>query len=227
MKVDTKQILDVGIVFGLLVILTVLFGFVSGSSKLIGVMSAYAALAGIIYFAKLTTAELGLQKRALKKGTKLGGLIAAAIFSVLGIVYVVQPEIFRDGRYTMNTAGLAWYLLIVMPFMTVILEELLFRGVTLGLLQRKLSAGWAVGFTSVAFGLWHVFSAKGVILPNIGQHFIVPTFLVTIGVILVTGLAGVVLAFVRLKSKSLLAPILVHWAINASAVFFAFLAFQK
>lgn len=37
------------------------------------------------------------------------------------------------------------------------LEEVAFRGVLFGLLHQRQRAAWALGISSVLFGLWHVF----------------------------------------------------------------------
>ena len=49
--------------------------------------------------------------------------------------------------------------LLDVPFGTVLVEEVAFRGVVLGLLLAPLGHGWALVVSSLLFGIWHVPSA--------------------------------------------------------------------
>jgi membrane protease YdiL (CAAX protease family) len=82
-----------------------------------------------------------------------------------------------------------------------VVEEIIFRGIMIERLGAKYSYGWAVGISSVIFGLLHA-SPVGA--------FIV----------------GVFLSLIYLKTESLTAPILVHIANNAFATF-AIIADEK
>jgi CAAX protease family protein len=98
---------------------------------------------------------------------------------------------------------------------------MLFRGVLLALFRRRHSAAAAVPWTSLLFGAWHVLPtidhyqgnpASDLIAdPRRGQRLaVLVTTLSTAG-------AGAVFAWLRLRSRSLLAPILAHTALNVSA----------
>lgn len=80
-------------------------------------------------------------------------------------------------------------LVLVAPFV----EESLFRGFLLNRWRTKYGPTKAVAFSSVAFGLLHVDVIGGIVF-------------------------GVVLALIYLKTRSLIAPILVHMANNSIAI---------
>ena len=74
--------------------------------------------------------------------------------------------------------------------------------------------------SSALFGLWHVLPALGGGAANESVAGIVGdgvagTALRVAGTVIFTGLAGVLLCELRARSGSLLAPILLHWAVNA------------
>lgn len=86
---------------------------------------------------------------------------------------------------------------------SVITEELVFRGILLYILLKKLAKTWAVLFSAAAFGVYHWFS-YGVFGNPMAMLF----------VFLGTGLMGYVLALSFVKSKSILVPIGIHLGWN-------------
>ncbi len=87
------------------------------------------------------------------------------------------------------------------------LEEVLFRGLLLRWCSSGLSTPAGVAISSVAFGLWHIApehqrSGWGIVLG-----------LVVVG----TALAGVFLCWLRLSTRSLVAPTIVHAGVNLTA----------
>lgn len=82
-----------------------------------------------------------------------------------------------------------------------LVEELLFRGVLLSALMRHCRAGWAVAFSSLAFALIH--------LPGLNyQWYALPSLL----------LLAVLLALLRLGSKSIWPAVLAHGINNLLVV---------
>jgi membrane protease YdiL (CAAX protease family) len=142
------------------------------------------------------------------------------------LVHLVGPDVFKDQRYDQNFSSMLVMIFITLPFFTVILEEIVFRGVLFGLLQSMMSQVYAVIFSSLCFGFWHIFTAQSI---NTGSilSFEIPKIAIIAAVILATTFFGVLLTYLRIYSGSLLAPILVHWAINSTGIFFAFLAWNK
>jgi membrane protease YdiL (CAAX protease family) len=82
-----------------------------------------------------------------------------------------------------------------------LVEEMLFRGVLLSALLRRLHVGWAVSICSLAFALVH--------LPGLQwQWYALPNLL----------LLALLLAWLRLKSASIWPAVIAHGANNALAV---------
>jgi membrane protease YdiL (CAAX protease family) len=105
---------------------------------------------------------------------------------------------------------------VTIPLTTVIPEEFAFRGVLLGILGADRRSAIV---TSLVFGIWHVLPALGDGPANdtvgavIGEgHRGVAVR--AVGTVLVTSVGGLMMAASRLRSRSLLAPILMHWAVN-------------
>lgn len=93
---------------------------------------------------------------------------------------------------------------------SVLFEELLFRGVVLYILIKKIGTSKAILITSIAFGIYHWFSQE--LWGN-------PVAMIYIFII--TGLMGVLLAYAYSKTKSLYIPIAIHlgWNTMKSVVF--------
>jgi hypothetical protein len=92
----------------------------------------------------------------------------------------------------------AWFTL-----KSVLFEELIFRGVLLYILIKKLGAKWAIIISAAAFGIYHWFSHE--VLGNPVQ--------MTIEFIL-SGTMGLVLAYGYAKTFSLYVPIAIHLGWN-------------
>jgi len=113
--------------------------------------------------------------------------------------------------------------LVGLPLLTVIPEELAFRGVTWALLRRAAGTRAATLGSSVLFGLWHVLAALGGGPANetaagaLGEGPAGVAARVA-GTVLVTFLAGLLLCGLRAVSGRLLAPIGAHWAVNGAGI---------
>jgi membrane protease YdiL (CAAX protease family) len=108
----------------------------------------------------------------------------------------------------------------VIPMTTVLPEEFAFRGVLTGLLARRIGDRPALIATAGLFGLWHVLpgAAGGGAANDAANHLVGSgrraTGLRVAGTVLVTTGGGVLRGELRSRSGSLLAPVLLHWAIN-------------
>jgi uncharacterized protein len=161
--------------------------------------------------------DLGLAN--IRRGLKIGlalVLTVAAVYAV-AVAFPSTRDLFRDKRVGGRSAlAMVTETLVRIPLGTVMLEEVAFRGVLLGQFGRRL--GWRRGTlaSSALFGLWHV-------LPSLGINRVNPTLrdagiarpVAVVGAVLLTGLAGCFMCFVRLRARSLLAPAFLHVATNS------------
>ena len=177
--------------------------------------------------------DLGLDRHELRRGLGYGAVVALSVTVVLalGAALPATRGLFQDRRAAgISTAVLLYVALVRVPFGTVLLEETLFRGVLLGLGLRRWSHMTAVNVSCLAFGLWHVLPARQVTSFNpvfadlagghLGRAYGV------VAAVAGTAVAGLVLCWLRLRSRSLLAPALVHATLNGLGYGFAFLAWR-
>jgi membrane protease YdiL (CAAX protease family) len=165
----------------------------------------------------LTWEELGLE-RARRRGV-LAGL---GMFAVVGGALTAASRVpalaplLSDER----AAGLSgWTLLyasaIRIPLGTVIPEEVLFRGVALALLRRRMGWWSAAGWSSAAFALWHI--GPTVVLARLNVEEPSPTLVAgMVGAAMgLTFVAGVLFCLLRRWGGGLLPPVLTHVATNS------------
>jgi membrane protease YdiL (CAAX protease family) len=180
------------------------------------------ALAVVSRLSGLTAAELGLGR--WRAGLAWGGVPAAMVAAGYAVALAVAPA----RAALADASSLSWpaavfAALVVIPFGTVLPEELAFRGVLWALLCRRHGRRVATVGSSVLFGLWHVVPALGGGAANelaVGAFGggAAGTAVRVAGTVLLTGLAGLVLCWLRTASGSLLAPVLLHWAANGLGV---------
>jgi membrane protease YdiL (CAAX protease family) len=181
------------------------------------ILFAVILLATTVLTAKslgLSFGDIGLARRQVRPGLVWGGtsvLILVVAFGVLLSVPVTRDFVNDLG----TSAGTSVWLttLVWIPLRTVLLEELIFRGVLWALIERRGGANWALGGTAVAFGVWHI--APAISLAHRGDVQAIPA---VIGVLAFTTVAGLLFGYLRRRSDSLIAPVLMHWAANAVGV---------
>src|SRR5262249_54914327 len=145
----------------------------------------------------------------------------ATLYSIGAAIPLTRPA-FLDVRYHLHLGAALLVAFVVIPLGTVLLEEVAFRGVLLGLVHRHRGAAWASVTSSVLFGLWHILPSLHLAAAN---HAIgaalggrVLTVLAAVGF---TALAGLLLCELRRRSGSLLAAAALHWATNGLGVLLA------
>jgi CAAX protease family protein len=168
---------------------------------------------------------LGLTWAQLGVGAPVSGLVwgvAAAVIVALvvgvGVRWRRTRRLFADDRSaSLDSRSLLWETGVRLPVGTVLMAEVAFRGLLLGVVAVNRSEVTAGVVSAVAFGLWHV-------IPSLGRgtevgaaerlgHRAEVAFVV--GAVLATAVAGLFLGLLRIVSGSLLAPMLLHWALNA------------
>lgn len=192
----------------------------------VGNLVVIGVLALLVWWSGLSAAELGLQRAGLRDGLRWGAVAVGVLAVVLAVAALLHVDAGADDR-RVNVAASSMLLqtLVVIPLGTVLLEELAFRGVLLGLLRRLFREWPAAAWASLAFGLWHVAPAISTASDNAltrgwakqaaGEALLVA------GTVATTTIAGLVFAWLRLRSRSLLAPVLAHWAVNSLSFAFA------
>jgi uncharacterized protein len=196
---------------------------VPGADVAIG-LGLVACLVAIARGQGLTAADLGLARSTWPAGLRWGAAAAALVGTAYALAYVTEPvrEALPDGEGGLGRAAL-WTVLVVIPLGTVLPEEFAFRGLLLALLGRRYGVLAGSLLSSGLFGLWHVVpslgggTANAAIVGVVGADVVgtVARVVVTVGF---TALGGVVLCWLRLRSGSLLAPMLAHWTVNGLGV---------
>ncbi len=169
-----------------------------------------AMLGGLGALGGLGWSGLGLARDRLVRGLAYGGAVFGAVVVVMVVAGAlpVTTHALDDTRVHVGVATMVFEVLVAIPFGTVVLEELAFRGTLLGLLRRRLSTPTAVGVMAVLFGLWHVKN----VWHDTGGGVAVGAVL---GTFLATTVAGVGFGWLRVRSDSLVAPVLAHVATNS------------
>jgi membrane protease YdiL (CAAX protease family) len=185
-------------------------------------VAANVAATGLLLTAaragRLSWEELGLAPHRLPAGLRWGGACSALVTCGLAIALAVpglRPWL-TDARVAgLDGAELAHQVLVRIPLGTVLWEEVAFRGVLLAALARLVSVRAATALSATVFGIWHVRPTLGALAANDLAAGPVPRALAVLLGCLLTAAAGVLFAWLRLRSGSLLAPALLHLAANA------------
>jgi len=171
----------------------------------------------------LSWSELGCGREDLGSGLRWGLLAVAVLAIAIGAVVAIPASrsYFENGD--VRAASVVEHVLeplLVIPIKTVLFEELIFRGVLLAVLLRVTTRLPAVILCSVAFGLWHIPPA----LSDASGKGALDAAGVVLGTVAFTTVAGLIFAWLRLRSGSLLAPILAHIGSNSFAYLGALVA---
>ena len=186
-----------------------------------------AFLVMLAYWSGLRSSALGLDRRYLSRSAVVGllGLVLVALVFATALAVPALRTVFHDGRVgAPGLRELLWLVLVRIPFGTVVVEEVAFRGVMPALFGGGERWRWkAVLAAAVLFGLWHA-------LPSLalGQNAMVqatfgglPLAAVSVLAMLAAAGAGVVLHWCRHVGRGLLTPALVHLATNSGGLLVA------
>ncbi|QIS17734.1 CPBP family intramembrane glutamic endopeptidase [Nocardia terpenica] len=223
---------DVAVVVVVLAGTNLIAHFTSAWANILTVPVAAVALVALMRRRGLGWAELGLDPRQWRRGSLYA---LAAIGVVLGAVAVgallpiTRPFFLADRYATISGALIAS--MIVIPLQTAIPEELAFRGVLHGTLDRAWGARGVFAAGSLLFGLWHIASSLGLTSGNRGLSGLLGGGTtgqiagIALAVVATAG-AGVVFTWLRRRSGSLLAPIALHWSLNGAGALAAAVAWH-
>jgi uncharacterized protein len=189
---------------------------------------------GLLAWARLdglSWSQLGLGRDRLASGCRWG-LGAIGVVAGVYAVGVLQPSIrpaFQDVRYDLPLADALRTTFVVIPFGTVLFEELAFRSVLWGMLSRHMRPWQVLVTTSGLFGLWHIIPALHVGGTNRGVSDAVGvagSAAIVVGTVVLTTIGGLVFGELRRRSGSVLASAGAHWATNALGVLFGLVAWR-
>lgn len=184
---------------------------------------AAALLVVVARRAGVSANALGLGKNTAARGVRVGAAAMAVVVVAIATLTAVPASrgLFADDRFLgVTIPEMLYEALFRIPIGTALAEEIAFRAVLLGMLLRWASPGRAIAASSVLFGLWHI-------LPGIEALESSPaadlaagwaaTIAEVAAQVIVTAIAGAGFAWLRLRSNSIAAPALAHWAINGAA----------
>jgi len=194
-------------------------------ARVVANVAAVAVAVAIAHRSGLEARDLGCDPGDAAAGARVGSGAAgaAAVVVATAVGLPATRGYFADGRVTDASGGRAAFeVLVRIPFATALVEELLFRGVVLGAWRRAAGTPGAIAASSLAFGVWHVLPALESHTHNpAGAHLSgtlstrgsgrVPH---VVGTVLATAVAGAAFAALRVRSRSVLAPVLAHAAVN-------------
>jgi membrane protease YdiL (CAAX protease family) len=167
----------------------------------------------------LSWSSLGLGHTTWITGAIWAAGIVLAVGTVIGIAGGIPRlhHLFADERITeVSGAVTARKALLDIPLGTVLIEEFAFRGVLLALGTLVWGTPWAVAWTSLLFGLWHISPALEMHDSHAARQG--ASWITVVGTVLFTGLSGAGFALLRLYTGSLLPPAALHWAANGTGV---------
>lgn len=224
--------IDVAVVVLTLACTNLIAHFTSAWANIVTVPAAAIVLVPLMRRRGLGWAELGLSPRNWQRGTRyaLGavGIVLGAV-TIGALLPITRPFFLADRYATLSGAMIAS--MIVIPLQTVIPEELAFRGVLHGALDRAYGVRGVFAAGSLLFGLWHIASSLGLTSGNRGLSGIlgggVAAQIAGIALaVLATAAAGAVFTWLRRRSGSLLAPIALHWSLNGAGALAAALVWH-
>ncbi len=181
---------------------------------------------------RLSWADLGLGRVDLRSGVRWGGAIIGGMVLVYAVGFALPwtHDLFLDDRVrTMSTSSVMASAFVRVPFGTVLLEEVAFRGVLLAQLMARIRRPWAVAISCALFGLWHVLPSMGFESVNpVAEDTVgtLPGWVTVVGSVLATAGAGEVFCWLRNRSGSLLTPMALHWGTNSLGYLFAWWAWR-
>ncbi|MEE4024571.1 CPBP family intramembrane glutamic endopeptidase [Gordonia sp. PKS22-38] len=177
---------------------------------------------GVARLVGLQWREMGLSRGELRSGVPYAVAAVVAVFGIVTVAVAIPAtrQFFLSDRFDSATAAL-FAALVTIPLQTVLPEELLFRGVLQGSLGRLFGVRTTLGLGAAAFGLWHVGSSMGLTEGNEGLRSVLGSgaigqILGIAGAVAATTAAGFVFGWLRHRTTSLLAPVALHWALNAT-----------
>ena len=168
----------------------------------------------------LTAGDMGFGREEWPPG-RLGAWAAATVAAgwlVIAAVPATRP-VLNDKRITSITGrAVAYQAVIRIPIGTVLWEEAAFRGVLQAALRRVMPETATIVVTSAVFGIWHIRPTLQALRVNgLASDHRKAVARVAAGAA-ATAAGGALLSWLRARSGSLTAPVLLHLATNSGGM---------
>ena len=211
---------DIGVVVVVLAIANLIAHFTTAWANIATVPAVAIGLLLMVRARGLGWTELGLGREHWRSGARYAAAAVGLVVTVIAVGALLpwtRPMFLNDHYATLSGALVAS--MIIIPLQTVIPEELAFRGVLHGALDRAWGFRGVAAAGSLLFGLWHIATSLGLTSGNVGftRIFGGGVFGMLAGIVLAvlaTAAAGFVFTWLRRRSGSLIAPIALHWSLN-------------
>jgi uncharacterized protein len=211
---------DIALVVAVLVLTNLIAHFTTPWASIATVPVAAVGLVALVRWRGVGWTELGLGREHWRSGLGYALAAVAVVLAVIvvGVLMPMTRPLFMNHHYA-TISGAVIASMVIIPLQTVIPEELAFRGVLHGALNRAWGFRGVALCGSLLFGLWHVATSLGLTNSNVGFTRLFGGGIVGMlaGVtlaVLATGAAGFVFSWLRRRSGSLIAPIALHWSLN-------------
>lgn len=127
--------------------------------------------------------------------------------------------VLKDNRITsLDGRAIAYQAVVRIPVGTVLWEEIAFRGVLQAALRRVMSESAAIVVTAGVFGVWHVRPTLEALRVNGLAADRKQAVARVLAGSAATAAGGVLLSWLRARSDSLTAPVLLHLAANSGGL---------
>lgn len=189
-----------------------------------------AVAVAIVVLALFATSQEQLGFTKWRRGAAWGLVLMILTIGLLmlAITMPVFNELYHDRRVSTGTGTWLYQAFVRIPVGTVLLEEVAFRGVLPGLFMLRWGVLRGSLAASMCFGLWHVLPALTLneVNPVATRFFGTGAGGIAIAVVfavLSTAVAGLWFCWLRLRSGSVLTPMIGHLATNSGAYTIAWL----
>src|SRR5690242_6509984 len=179
-----------------------------------GAALAASALSG------LTPADLGFGRGRWLPG-RAGYRLASAVTAgwlLIAVVPAARPLLGDQRIASLDGRAAAYQALIRIPVGTALWEEIAFRGVLQAALRRVMPTATAIAVTSCVFGVWHIRPTLQALRANGLAGTRGRTVAGVTAAVATTTAGGVLFSWLRERSGSLTAPILLHVATNSGGL---------
>ncbi|ULE32405.1 CPBP family intramembrane glutamic endopeptidase [Mycobacterium sp. IDR2000157661] len=211
---------DIAVVVVVLALSNLIAHFTTPWASVATVPAAAVLLVALVRSRGLGWAELGLGREHWRSGAGYAVAAVGIVVSVIaiGLVLPWTRPMFMNNNYA-TVSGALVASMVIIPLQTVIPEELAFRGVLHGALNRAWGFRGVAAAGSLLFGLWHIATSMGLTSSNVGftRLFgggVLGTIAGVVLAVAATAVAGFVFTWLRGRSGSLIAPIALHWSLN-------------